>query len=85
LQDAPTGYSQREIHVIQLKTGVELYLPIVPELELAMKACPVKGMTLIGDQNARSFRIYASCDCGCGPARTMQFPRAAQGAYAPIG
>jgi enterobacteria phage integrase len=37
-----------EIHVIQQKTGVELYLPILPELALAMKAYPANGLTLIG-------------------------------------
>jgi integrase len=40
-----------ELHVIQQKTGAELYLPIVPELERAMKAYPAKGMTLIGKEN----------------------------------
>lgn len=37
------------IHVIQTKTGTELYIPVMPELERALKAEPNKGMTLIGD------------------------------------
>ena len=40
-----------ELHVVQQKTGAELYLPIVPELEQAMRAYPAKGMVLIGDEN----------------------------------
>src|SRR6516165_1374471 len=39
-----------ELHVIQEKTGVELYLPIVPELDQAMRAYPARGMTLIGSE-----------------------------------
>jgi len=39
-----------ELHVIQQKTGAELYLPIVPELEQAMKAYPAKGLSLIGNE-----------------------------------
>jgi len=42
-----------EIHVIQEKTGAELYLPILPELRQAMKAYPAKGLTLIGWKNGR--------------------------------
>ena len=37
-----------ELHVIQDKTGVELYLPVPPELELALRAYPAKGLALIG-------------------------------------
>lgn len=40
-----------ELHVIQEKTGAELYLPIVPELERTMKAYPTKGLALIGAEN----------------------------------
>src|SRR6266566_1650984 len=36
-----------ELHVIQEKTGAELYLPVVPELELVMRAYPARGMTLV--------------------------------------
>jgi len=39
-----------ELHVIQDKTGAELYLPILPELAKAMKAYPAKGLTLIGTE-----------------------------------
>jgi len=38
-----------ELHVVQQKTGAELYLPILPELVKAMKAYPAKGLTLIGN------------------------------------
>ena len=39
-----------ELHVIQEKTGAELYLPVVPELEQAMRGYPARGMTLIGTE-----------------------------------
>ena len=44
-----------ELHVIQDKTGAELYLPInkLPELVLAMKAYPAKGLSLIGAENGK--------------------------------
>jgi integrase len=42
-----------EIHVIQEKTGAELYLPVLPELRQAMKAYPAKGLTLIGWKDGR--------------------------------
>jgi enterobacteria phage integrase len=42
-----------ELHVIQQKTGAELYLPVLPELAQAMKAYPAKGLTLIGTENGR--------------------------------
>jgi integrase len=41
------------LHVIQEKTGAELYLPIEPELERAMRAYPTKGLTLIGKENSQ--------------------------------
>jgi len=44
-----------ELHIIQQKTGVELYLPIVPELERAMKACPTKGLSLIGKESGSPY------------------------------
>ena len=43
----------RELHVIQDKTGAELYLPVVPELVQAMKAYPAKGLSLIGNENGK--------------------------------
>ena len=42
-----------ELHVIQEKTGAELHLPIVPDLERAMKAYPANGLALIGAPNGR--------------------------------
>jgi integrase len=42
-----------ELHVIQQKTGAELYLPIVLELEHAMKAYSAKGLSLIGNENGK--------------------------------
>jgi integrase len=42
-----------ELHVIQQKTGAELYLPIVPELEQAMRAYAAKGLSLIGAEDGR--------------------------------
>jgi enterobacteria phage integrase len=42
-----------ELHVIQDKTGAELYLPILPELAQAMKAYPARGLTLIGTEDGR--------------------------------
>jgi integrase len=47
------------VHVIQDKTGAELYVPIAPELEAAMKAYPAKGLTLIGDPNGRPLKRAA--------------------------
>jgi integrase len=41
------------LHVIQQKTGAELYLPVLPELEQAMRAYPAKGLTLIGTANGQ--------------------------------
>jgi integrase len=45
-QDIQNG----ELHIVQEKTGAELYLPVVPELELAMKAYPARGFSLIGSE-----------------------------------
>jgi enterobacteria phage integrase len=42
-----------ELHVVQDKTGAELYLPILPELARAMKAYPKKGLTLIGTEDGK--------------------------------
>lgn len=42
-----------ELHVIQDKTGAELYLPVVIELERAMRAYPAKGLSLIGTEDGR--------------------------------
>jgi integrase len=37
-----------ELHVIQQKTGAELYLPFVDEIQRALTAFPAKGLTLFG-------------------------------------
>lgn len=42
-----------ELHVIQEKTGVELYLPFVPEIQRALAAYPAKGLTLFGQINGK--------------------------------
>ena len=47
------------IHVVQQKTGAELWVPIHPELLRAMKAFPAKGLTLIGDSNGRPLKRAA--------------------------
>lgn len=47
------------VHVVQQKTGADLYVPIAPELEAAMKASPAKGLTLIGDPNGRPIKRAA--------------------------
>ena len=44
------------IHIVQQKTGAELWVPIHPELERAMQACPAKGLTLIGDAAGRPLK-----------------------------
>ena len=36
------------LHVIQDKTGAELYLEVLPELDVAMRAYPANGFALIG-------------------------------------
>lgn len=47
------------IHVIQQKTGAELWVPIHPELARAMKAYPAKGLTLMGDAAGRPIKRAA--------------------------
>ena len=44
------------IHVVQEKTGAELWIPIHPELQRAMKAYSAKGLTLIGDAAGRPIK-----------------------------
>jgi integrase len=51
--------AQGMIYVRQEKTGAEIWIPIHPELEKAMKACPAKGLTLIGDPNGRPIKRAA--------------------------
>ncbi len=43
------------IHVIQKKTGAELTLPILPELEVAMRGYRSNGLTLIGREDGKPF------------------------------
>lgn len=47
------------IHVVQQKTGAELWVPIHPELLRAMKSLPAKGLTLVGDVNGRPIKRAA--------------------------
>lgn len=42
-----------ELHVIQEKTGAELYLPFVQEIRQALTAYPAKGLTLFGQKNGK--------------------------------
>jgi integrase len=42
-----------ELHVIQQKTGAELYLPFVTEIQNALTACPAKGLTLFGRDDGK--------------------------------
>lgn len=42
-----------ELHVIQEKTGAELYLPFVQEIQRALAAWPAKGLTLFGQKNGK--------------------------------
>lgn len=44
------------IHVVQEKTGAELWVPIHQELQRVMKASPAKGLTLLGDVNGRPLK-----------------------------
>jgi hypothetical protein len=39
-----------ELLVIQEKTGTELYLPVIPELEQALRGYLAKGLALIGNE-----------------------------------
>jgi integrase len=42
-----------ELHVIQQKTGAELYLPFVDEIQRALTAFPAKGLTLFGRRDGK--------------------------------
>jgi integrase len=44
---------------VQQKTGTEVWIPIHPELESAMKACPRNGLALIGSANGRPLSTAA--------------------------
>jgi integrase len=47
------------IHIVQQKTGAELWVPIHPELAQALKAYPARGLTLIGDHAGRPLKRAA--------------------------
>ncbi len=51
--------SDGSVHVVQQKTGAELWVPIHPELLRVMKALPAKGLTLVGDANGRPIKRAA--------------------------
>jgi integrase len=42
-----------EIYIVQEKTGAELWIPIHPELALALKAYPANGLALVGKANGQ--------------------------------
>ena len=48
-----------QIHVVQQKTGSEVWIPIHEELQRAMKAYHAKGLTLVGDANGRPIKRAA--------------------------
>lgn len=49
--------SEGLVHVIQTKTGTELYIPVSPDLERAIKAGPSNGLTLIGNANGQPLSV----------------------------
>jgi integrase len=51
--------SEGMIHVVQEKTAAEIWVPIHPELEKAMKAYPAKGLTLISKENGQPLKRAA--------------------------
>jgi site-specific recombinase XerD len=46
------GVKLKVMHVVQIKTGVELHIPLLEPLEAAMKAYPTNGLALIGSKIA---------------------------------
>jgi integrase len=50
------------IAVVQQKTGAELSIPIHTKLQEVLKATPVKGLHLIGDQHGRPLTRHALTD-----------------------
>jgi integrase len=78
------------IHVIQEKTGTELYVKLHPALVRTIKAGPAKGLYLVGEE--RSGRpitrdglthLMKRAALPGGAATAMPSPRAAQGRAAP--
>lgn len=51
--------SEGLIHVVQQKTGAEIWVPVHPELQRALSSYPAKGLTLIGDANGRPLKRAA--------------------------
>lgn len=47
------------IHVVQQKTGAEIWVPVHPDLDRAMLAYSANGLTLIGDAAGRPIRRAA--------------------------
>jgi integrase len=47
------------IYIVQEKTDAKVWVPISPELDRAMKAHSVKGLTLFGDKNGRPIKRAA--------------------------
>jgi enterobacteria phage integrase len=45
--------SNGAIHVVQEKTGAELWIPIAAELQAAMQAGPIAGINLLGDEHGQ--------------------------------
>jgi integrase len=45
-----------QVRVIQEKTGADLWVPIHPELNRALRSYPAKGLTLIGDAAGRPIK-----------------------------
>jgi integrase len=51
-----------EIYVVQEKTGVELWIPIHPELQRSLKAYQTKGLALIGKADGTPLTNYGLSD-----------------------
>jgi len=49
-----TDITDGTIRVVQEKTGTELHIPILPQLEAAMKAYPARGLAIVGAERTGS-------------------------------
>jgi site-specific recombinase XerD len=64
------------IHIeAQEKTGAELWLPIHPELERAMKAYPVNGLALVGQEDGRPLQSQSLSSLVARAARQAGLPK----------
>jgi integrase len=45
------------VHVVQQKTGKELWIPLLAELAAELAKTPKRGMTIMADEKGRPFRI----------------------------